>query len=84
ASVLLVDKEDDLAMHASSRNDGMIHPGLAPKSSSKKAYYNVKGNEMYTKITKELGVPFKRTGSRIVFYNKAIKSYANGRNFISI
>ena len=73
ASVLLVDKEDDLAMHASSRNDGMIHPGLAPKSSSKKAYYNVKGNEMYTKITKELGVPFKRTGSRIVFYNKAIK-----------
>ncbi len=72
-SVLLVDKEDDLAMHASSRNDGMIHPGLAPKPGTKKAYYNVKGNEMHTKITEELDVSFKRTGSRIVFYNKYMR-----------
>ncbi len=72
-SVLLVDKEEDLAMHASSRNDGMIHPGLAPKPGTKKAYYNVKGNEMYTKITQELDVEFKRVGSRIVFYNKYMR-----------
>lgn len=72
-SILLVDKEDDLAMHTSSRNDGMIHPGIAPKPGTKKAYYNVKGNDMYTKVTKELNVPFKRTGSLILFDKKFMR-----------
>ena len=37
-SILLVEKEEDLAMHASSRNDGMIHPGIEPKIGSKKLF----------------------------------------------
>ncbi|MGV8146733.1 MAG: NAD(P)/FAD-dependent oxidoreductase [Alkaliphilus sp.] len=72
-SILLVDKEDDLAMHTSSRNDGIIHPGLAARSKSKKAYYNVKGNEMYERITEELGVAFKRCGSHVLFDKKWMK-----------
>ena len=54
-SILLVDKEADLAMHASSRNDGMVHPGFEPKPGSKKAIFNVRGNN-YMKIAKELDV----------------------------
>ncbi|MBN4050946.1 MAG: FAD/NAD(P)-binding oxidoreductase [Alkaliphilus sp.] len=69
-SILLVDKEDDLAMHTSSRNNGIIHPGLAASPKSKKAYYNVKGNAIYTKVTKELGVAFKRSGSYVLFEKK--------------
>lgn len=72
-SILLVDKEDDIAMHASSRNDGMIHPGIEPKPGSKKAFFNVKGNEMYTKVSKELDVPFRRSGSTILIHNKWLK-----------
>lgn len=68
-SLLVVDKEDDVAMHASSRNDGMIHPGIEPKTGSKRAEYNVRGNRLYTKVTRELDVPFKRCGS-IILYDK--------------
>ncbi len=66
-SVLLVEKEEDLAMHASSRNDGMVHPGIEPKPGSKKAYFNVKGNEMYTKVAEELDVPLRRSGSVVIY-----------------
>ncbi len=68
-SILLVDKEEDVAFHSSSRNDGMIHPGIASKPGSKRGYYNVKGNKMYTKITQELDVEFKRSGN-IILYEK--------------
>jgi len=69
-SILLVDKEDDVAMHASSRNDGMIHPGIEPKIGSKKALFNVKGNEMYTRVAQELDVKIVRCGSSVLFDNR--------------
>ncbi|MCG8514035.1 MAG: FAD-dependent oxidoreductase [Halanaerobiales bacterium] len=72
-SVLLVDKEGDLAMHTSSRNDGMIHPGLLPKPGSRKAYFNVRGNELYSRVTKELNVDFTRPGSFILYDQWAMK-----------
>ncbi|XMB86816.1 NAD(P)/FAD-dependent oxidoreductase [Mycoplasmatota bacterium WC44] len=73
-SVLVVDKEDDVAMHASSRNDGMIHPGLAAKPGTLKAKYNVLGNAMYDRIASELGVEFKRFGS-LVLFTRRMKLY---------
>lgn len=66
-SLVLVEKEEDLAMHASARNDGMIHPGLVPEPKSKKAYFNVRGNKLYSRVTEELNVKFKRPGSYILF-----------------
>lgn len=69
-SILLVEREADLAMHASSRNDGMVHPGFEPKPGTKKAIFNVRGNKMYEKVTKELHVPFRRTGSIILLDKK--------------
>lgn len=72
-SILLVDKEEDLAMHASSRNDGMIHPGIEPKIGSKKAIFNVKGNEMYTRIAEELDVKVIRCGSSVLFDKRLLK-----------
>lgn len=74
-SILLVEKENDLAMHSSSRNDGMIHPGIEAPIGSKKSIFNVKGNELYTKVARELNVPFKRCGS-IVLYDKKILNVA--------
>lgn len=71
--ILLVEKEDDLAVHASSRNDGMIHPGLNPKPGTKKSYYNIRGNKLYTKISQDLDVPLRRVGSYILFDKKGLK-----------
>jgi glycerol-3-phosphate dehydrogenase len=65
--ILLVEKEHDVAKQASSRNDGMVHPGLDLSKSSKKYHYNRIGNKMYDAVTRELGVPFKRTGQYLCF-----------------
>lgn len=64
---LLLDKEDDVAMHASSRNDGMIHPGIASHSDTLRGKMNVRGNAMYTQLCAELGIPFKRYGNLILY-----------------
>ena len=64
-NVLLVDKESDVAMQASSRNDGMIHPGIASHVGTKRGEMNVRGNAMYTQVCKELSVPFERWSNLI-------------------
>lgn len=66
-SVAVVEKEDDVATQTSGRNDGMIHPGMAPRPGSLKAHYNVRGNAMYTKASEELGFAFRRVGSLVLF-----------------
>jgi len=69
-SIALLEKEEDLAMQTSSRNDGMIHPGFASHKGTKKAHYNILGNRLYTQWSEELGFELKRPGSLILFSNK--------------
>lgn len=66
-SILVVDKEYDVAVRTSSRNDGMIHPGIDIHPGLLKAHYNSRGNRLYTDLSQELGFPFKRIGSYVVF-----------------
>ncbi|MCL2023131.1 MAG: NAD(P)/FAD-dependent oxidoreductase [Oscillospiraceae bacterium] len=70
--ILLVDKEDDLAMHASSRNDGMIHPGIASHIGTLRGEMNVRGNAMYDQICKDLSIPFERWSSAILYNSKVL------------
>jgi len=69
--VAILEKEDDVAKQTSSRNNGMIHPGLAAPSGSKKLVYNIRGNRMYTQAAAELGFDFYRCGS-VVMLEKGI------------
>ena len=61
--VALLEKEDDVAKHTSSRNNGMIHPAMTVKLGSKKHYYNLKGNRMYDQVARELGFELEWPGS---------------------
>ncbi len=73
--IALLEKEEDLAKHASSRNDGMIHPGFASKPHTLKTACNIRGNAMYARLSKELGFEFRRVGSLILYshsYSKTI------------
>ena len=63
--VLLAEKESDVAMHASGRNDGEVHPGIDLGKGTLKQHYVIAGNRMYGKICKELDVPFKRCGQYV-------------------
>ncbi len=70
--ILLLEKEEDVAVHTSSRNDGMIHDGFAAHPGSLKAAYNVLGNRLWEGLAAELGIEFRRPGSLLVFRNTAM------------
>lgn len=78
--ILLVEKESDLAMQASGRNDGEVHPGVDLNKGSLKQHYVLLGNAMYAKICEELSVPFKRCGQYVGFKDGktklAVQAYA--------
>lgn len=65
--ILLVEKEYDVALHASSRNDGMLHPGLDIKPGRLKKKLNNIGNKMYDELCSQLEVKFNRCGQYLCF-----------------
>ncbi len=71
--ILLVEKEADLALHASGRNDGEVHPGIDLGKGSLKHKYIRKGNKLYSKICSELNVEFHRFGQYACFCNSWAK-----------
>lgn len=71
--ILLIEKEADLAMQASGRNDGEVHPGIDLGKGSLKHRYIRAGNTMYGDICRELNVPFKRVGQYVGFEQGYLK-----------
>lgn len=72
ADVLLCEKEHDVALQASGRNDGMVHPGVDLLPGQVKRRYNMRGNRMYDRICKELDVPFRRSGQYLCFLKPSL------------
>lgn len=64
---LLVEKEYDIAVAQSSRNDGEIHPGIDLSPDCVKVKYNCRGNKMYEQLAEELGFVLKRTGQYVLY-----------------
>ena len=83
--VLLLEKEADLALGASGRNDGEVHPGVDLSRGSLKHKYIRRANRMYDRVCSELDVPFKRTGQYACFGKKSwlvpVWLYAMWRRF---
>lgn len=71
--ILLVEKEADLALGASGRNDGEVHPGVDLGKGSLKHKYVRAGNRMYDQVCKELGVEFHRVGQYACFTNPLLR-----------
>ncbi len=67
---LLIEKESDLAMHATGRNDGEVHPGVDLSLGSLKQHYVLLGNAMYGDVCKDLDVPFIRCGQYVGMFEK--------------
>lgn len=74
-NILLLEKEADLALQASGRNDGEVHPGVDLSKGSKKHHYIRQGNAMYTQVCRDLDVPFKRVGQYACFTNGWLKPF---------
>ncbi len=65
-SVAVLEKESDVCTQTSGRNTGMLHAGFLYKPGSLKAQCAVEGNAEFDQVSRELDVPFKRTGKLIV------------------
>lgn len=68
--VVVIEKESDVANRTTMANSAIIHSGHDPLDGTLKARLNVRGNEMYEAICKDLGVTFKRTSAFVVATSK--------------
>lgn len=64
---VLVEKEEDLAMQASSRNDGCIHVGIDISYKTKKLQYLKRSVPIYKDLAKDLGVDYNEMGQLLAF-----------------
>ena len=63
---LLLDKASDVATGASKANSGLVHAGYDPAPGTLKAKLNVRGNHLYPKICKRLGIKLHKCGALVV------------------
>lgn len=61
----LLDKEDDIACGATMANSAIVHSGHDPQPGTLKARFNVRGNEMYEDVCRELGCAFRRCSALV-------------------
>ena len=66
ARVVLLEKEGELAAHASGRNSGVLHAGLYYEPGTLKAKLARSGNERLTAYCLERGLPIRRCGKLIL------------------
>jgi glycerol-3-phosphate dehydrogenase len=64
--ILLVEKEADIGMGASSANSAIIHAGYDPIPGSLKALTNTAANPLWDELSAELGFAFDRRGDFVV------------------
>ncbi|HAV19499.1 MAG TPA: FAD/NAD(P)-binding oxidoreductase [Firmicutes bacterium] len=74
-NTLLVDKESDVGLHASSRNDGVLHLGIDLKTNTEKFKYLRAGVSLYPQLCQELGVPYNNMGQLITFSKKWMRHF---------
>src|SRR5437762_5387422 len=66
ASILVLEKEQDLAQHQTGRNSGVIHSGIYYKPGSLKARFAREGNRSMVEFCREHGIKHEVAGKVIV------------------
>jgi glycerol-3-phosphate dehydrogenase len=74
--VMLLEKEHDVALHASGHNSGIIHPGIDLRRGQLKKKYADAGNRMFASVCGELNVLFRNTGQYLCFSSGWMKPEA--------
>ena len=93
--IAVLEKENDVAMGSTKANSAIVHAGYDPIPGTLTAKYNVKGNEMFEPLCKQLDVPFVRNGSLVIgfdeediktikaLYEKGLKNGVKGLQILS-
>lgn len=75
--VVIAEKEQEIAKHASGRNSGVIHAGFYYSPDSLKAKFCHDGNFELRKLAKKYGIPVKDVGKVVVTRNENEDSRLN-------
>ncbi len=83
ASILVVDKAEDVCCGTTKANSAIVHAGYDATNGSLMAKLNVQGSEMMPGLSKELDFHYKQNGSLVVMLSEEdrpnlIKLYENG------
>lgn len=70
ASVIVLEKENDLAEGATKANSGIVHAGYDAVPGSLKAFYNIRGASMYPELCASLGLPYQQCGALVIALNE--------------
>lgn len=71
ARIDLIEKERDVALHASGRNSGVIHAGFYYHADSHKAHFCVEGNKLLKQFCRRHGLVLNECGKWVVATNEA-------------
>lgn len=66
---ILLERENDVGFGSSKANSGLIHAGFDALPGTLKAKLNVRGNQLFSKLFVELGVPYNKCGHLVVGNN---------------
>ncbi|MBQ9809539.1 MAG: NAD(P)/FAD-dependent oxidoreductase, partial [Spirochaetales bacterium] len=69
-SVLVLEKECDVAYGTSGRMSGVVHAGFNNKVGSLMARLCVEGSNLFEDVCRELDIPFRRTGKVLVAFDQ--------------
>lgn len=69
-SIMVLEKECDVAAGTSGRNSAVVHAGFNNKPGSLMAKLCVEGNKGFEHLCKELDIPFKNTGKVLVAFDE--------------
>ena len=83
ASILVVERAEDVCCGTSKANSAIVHAGYDAKHGTLMARLNVLGSEMMPALSKELDFHYRQNGSLVVMLDEAdrpnlIKLYENG------
>ncbi len=70
-TVCILEKENDVAMGASSANSGIVHAGFDALPGTLKAKLNVRGSQMMPEVCRALGVKYQNNGSLVVAFDES-------------
>ncbi len=70
AKILILDKEEAQAMHASGRNSGVLHAGFYYTADSLKARFTVEGNKALRAYVQSKGLSLNACGKLVVAQNE--------------
>ncbi|MDR2865144.1 MAG: NAD(P)/FAD-dependent oxidoreductase [Spirochaetaceae bacterium] len=66
---LLLEKENDIACGTTKANSAIVHAGYDPEPGTLMARVNVEGNKLIERLSNDLDVLYKKTGSLVVGFN---------------